>query len=334
MIVVTLSDAETVNRGGKPAIRVEVLRTGEWTHEQAPGGVLRIAPEDLDEIVRHFRNGTFGYELPVNLNHMDDSTDAIGWVTALERQGESLYATIRPTSEEVVHRVQDGRLRYASAELVVRGRDPETRREVTALRAVALTNRPYIKRMAPAQVVMLSERARLATQPQQGGKEPMNTQVATRYSPDDIQQLNLRLSELEERQWESDRDLLLSEYEHTVPPSILRLARYIFDALRGRTVTLSEIRESMPGSRIVRLSENASASERVPIEDMVLAILEEVSQIVPNRPRLNLSEQPLRYTLRTGDERTTRDLIARAERLAASENISFSDAIKRVAREL
>jgi hypothetical protein len=330
MVVVTLSDAEAVTRGSRPAIRVEVLRTGEWLHEMAPEGRLVVTERDLDEIVRNFRDGVFGYELPVNLNHMDDSTDAVGWVTALERQGESLYATIRPTTDEIVDRVRDGRLRFASAELVVRGRDPETRREVTALRAVALTNRPYIKRMNPAQVVTLSERARTATY--QGGYNTMNTQATV--PQDEIRDLRMRLSELEERQWEADRDLLLSEYEHTVPPSILRLARYIFDSLRGRAVTLSDVRSEMPESRIVRLSENAPSDARVPVEDFVLAILEEVSQMVPNRPRVNLSEQPLRYTLRTGEERTTRELIARAERIAASEGITYGEAIKRAAREI
>ena len=157
---------------------------------------------------------------------------------------------------------------------------------------------------------------------------------ASVYTHEDIAQLQRRLAELEERHWESDRDLLLSEYEYSVPPSILRLARYIFDALRGRTVRLSDIREEMPESRIVRLSESQPESAQVPVEDMILAILEEVAAMTPNRPRVNLSEVAPHYTLRTSEHRMARDIVQRAERLAAERGIPFGEAVKQVAREL
>ncbi|MFN7066141.1 MAG: hypothetical protein ACK4OF_08350, partial [Aquificaceae bacterium] len=83
------------------------------------------------------------HEAPVVIGHPKDNSPAYGWVEALERRGESLWAKIKPTVQEFVDWVKQGLYKKVSISLY-----PDlTLRHVGFLGAVP----PAIKGLSPVQ---------------------------------------------------------------------------------------------------------------------------------------------------------------------------------------
>ncbi len=126
--------------------RAEVLRVGHWDYPDLSGG-LSITPELLSELAANFQAGFKGWEVPLNREHDDERP--VGWVKGLEVEGDGLYALFEITDSETRGLVDDGSLKYCSSELDLAWFDPEAKREMPVFEGLALTNRPYIKRLAP-----------------------------------------------------------------------------------------------------------------------------------------------------------------------------------------
>ncbi len=144
--------------------RAEALRVGHWDYPGLDGG-LSVTPELLSELYRNFKGGAKGYEVPVDgpcrggEAHSDSDAHDCGWVKGLElsADGNVLTALIEITNEDVRQMVDEGSLRYCSSELDFAWFDPEDKREKRVFEGLALTNRPYIKRLAPLAPVNLAE---------------------------------------------------------------------------------------------------------------------------------------------------------------------------------
>lgn len=148
--------------------KLDVLRCGKWDYPAAGGdNGFEITPTVLREIKANFDAGIKGNEIPINLDHKEDSSlEVKGWVKAvgLDEGGERLFVMFEPTDPEVKEKLENGTLKFSSGELdfdyvspELSAKGDETPRAV--LEAVALTARPYIKGLRPVERVLLSDKS-------------------------------------------------------------------------------------------------------------------------------------------------------------------------------
>ena len=133
---------------------IEILRVGKWDHPSY--GKITITEDALDKFVRSFNDKVRGVDIAVDLEHgeTDMKGAAAGWFKDLKRLGERLMATISWT-ELGVENLSKGIYRYFSPEFRFKWKDEESGKTYdNVLFGGALTNRPFIKGMAP---VLLSE---------------------------------------------------------------------------------------------------------------------------------------------------------------------------------
>src|SRR5690606_27481073 len=107
----------------------------------------------LQDFVDHFYAGVLGIDLAVDQEH-DPSGGAAGWFRELHKRGNELWAEIEwtPLGAQLV---RDQVYRYFSIDyLTVHINDETGVKTPNVMQGGALTNRPFIKGMAP---VMLSE---------------------------------------------------------------------------------------------------------------------------------------------------------------------------------
>lgn len=134
---------------------IEILRTGSWNHPEY--GKFKVSETDLDGFIESFEGNVRGVDLAIDQAHKPDE-GAAGWFRKLYKKatetGTSLWAKIEwtPLGKELIeHKI----FRYISPEFTFKYKDDETGQTTkNVLYGAALTNRPFIKGMAP---VMLSE---------------------------------------------------------------------------------------------------------------------------------------------------------------------------------
>ncbi len=131
---------------------VELLPEGEWKHESAPGGILKVPLLLMQEFIKNFQDRICGEKLPLDYGHEPDDKAAPGWITNLkitknEDGGQSIFATLDITDPEAQENIQNGSLCYISPQLILGWEDPETGETYNVIRSAALTNYPYIKNM-------------------------------------------------------------------------------------------------------------------------------------------------------------------------------------------
>lgn len=83
---------------------IQVFRTGR--HTDASGDEREWGKGDLDRIVSSYNPQR--HEAPVVIGHPEDSAPAFGWVEALKREGEILYAKLKDLVPEFVDMVRRG----------------------------------------------------------------------------------------------------------------------------------------------------------------------------------------------------------------------------------
>jgi hypothetical protein len=92
---------------------ITVFRTG--THTDSSGKTRTWTEQDLDEIVRKY-DPTYN-EAPVVIGHPKDNAPAWGWVEALKREGQLLYAKLKDLAPEFVEMLKQGRFKKRSISL-------------------------------------------------------------------------------------------------------------------------------------------------------------------------------------------------------------------------
>lgn len=138
-----------------PNGKIEVLRMGEYPH--ASGIVQVVDSLALEKIVSNFQNDTRQTNFPgllVDFDHfssdLDKPSEAAGWITGLERDGNRLLATV-DWSSAGENAVSSGRYRLLSPvfnreELEALGNN---RFRPVHLDSAGLTNSPNMKGLAP-----------------------------------------------------------------------------------------------------------------------------------------------------------------------------------------
>ena len=277
------------------AYRAEVLRPGHWDYPGIEGG-LKIDRPLLEEFVSNFNAGVKGFEQPLNRDH--DDAQPCGWVRALELTPTgSLAAHFDITDANTRTLVDEGTLRYVSAELDLGWFDPEHKQERRVFEGLALTNRPYIKRMGPVErVANLSEYAgdlaKFGSQEEsmlteeKGKTESAATdvrlgemEVKLAQESAEKRRLEAELSDLRASQratlarvrmseWK-DRTVRLARKGKITPPVWKRL-------LRVGEVLLAEGKSTIQLDKKVKFADDESETDSVDMIDEILDMLEEL----------------------------------------------------------
>lgn len=92
---------------------IPIFRTGTWT--DSSGNTRTWTEEDLDRIVERYNPQE--HEAPVVIGHPKDNAPAWGWVEALKRDGEVLYAKLKQLVPEFVDMVKRGLFKKRSISL-------------------------------------------------------------------------------------------------------------------------------------------------------------------------------------------------------------------------
>lgn len=129
---------------------VELLREGEWKHEDAPKGILKVPLSLMQEFIQNFQDKVCGEKLPLDYGHEPDDKAAPGWITGMRVSGNgtsSIFATLDITDPEARDNIKNGSLCYISPQLFLGWEDPESGKVYNVIRSAALTNYPLIKNM-------------------------------------------------------------------------------------------------------------------------------------------------------------------------------------------
>ena len=130
---------------------IQVLREGRWKHPMY--GLVDVSQDTFNQLKEHHDSNVRGIDIAIDTEHKEDK-GAVGWVKKLEARPTGLWAFVEWTTKGL-GLIQDKVYRYVSAEFSPKYEDPETGGSTpNVLVAVTLTNRPFIKRMAP---ILLSE---------------------------------------------------------------------------------------------------------------------------------------------------------------------------------
>jgi phage I-like protein len=141
-------------KDGAVSEEVQLLRTGNYTHEQY--GQMVITTETLKSFVKNFSEKVRKIDLAIDYKHNADDI-AAGWIKELylSEDGQSLWAKVdwTPNGKRVLGEKE---FRYLSAEFLMQYQDNESLKKYgPTLTGAGLTNRPFVKGMEP--VVNLSE---------------------------------------------------------------------------------------------------------------------------------------------------------------------------------
>lgn len=136
--------------------RFEVLRAGKFSHPDF--GSVQVSGSDLDQAERNFTlMKARGAAVPIDYDHSfrrSGNSRAAGWMESLERSGDRLLAKVKWT-KEAAESIRSGAYRFFSPEFQEDFKDERGEGQGFTLLAGGLTNRPFLKGMAP---VALAER--------------------------------------------------------------------------------------------------------------------------------------------------------------------------------
>lgn len=135
----------------------EVIRVGEWSRPGMPDEKFKVTLERMQQWVDNFDKGLLPEGVMITLGHDTwNPMSAVGVVTKLFIQGESLMARMEFMLSEVAERVNKT-IRGISMGLDMEYVDPKTSVAYgEVIYHIALTNDPHIKGMAPFEEVMAS----------------------------------------------------------------------------------------------------------------------------------------------------------------------------------
>lgn len=128
---------------------IQIMKTGSFQHPKH--GELQITDADLHLFKENFDKKVRGVDLAVDVSH-DPDKGAVGWFKELRVEPGKLMARVAWT-EEGKEMVAGGKFRYFSPEFAFQYQDAETGKQFKdVLLGGAITNRPFLKNMAPIEL--------------------------------------------------------------------------------------------------------------------------------------------------------------------------------------
>jgi phage I-like protein len=122
---------------------------GEYRHPMH--GLIKFTRERLERFANNIRQRTRGIDLAIDWEHGTDPSKgkrAAGWITDAEVRSDGLYIAATFT-DEAKHEIRAGHWRYLSPEYQDHWEDNQGHRFQDVLFGAALTNRPFLKDLAP-----------------------------------------------------------------------------------------------------------------------------------------------------------------------------------------
>lgn len=141
-----LSDVTAPPDEELPTSRIQVGKLGRFVHPR--WGKSTWTQQTFAGFVRNFRAGSG--RIPVDLDHAPDRggpTEAAGWITDLHPEGDKLFASVEWT-KAAAQKIRDRAYMFISPTFVMNGRDEGGNAVGPKLVGAALTNRPFLERMA------------------------------------------------------------------------------------------------------------------------------------------------------------------------------------------
>jgi len=239
---------------------IEVLRVGKWDHPKY--GSFEVTLNELNGFIKSFEDNVRGIQIAFDLEHGETShgTEAVAWVKKLSKDGNRLLATVEWT-ELGLSKVAKGQYRYFSPEFVFKYEDPETGQTYNnVLMGGSLTNKPFIKRMAP---ILLSEEVYSETLSDIGV-----TSISTKKKEE--QSMNkelLKALKLSENASQADIDGAIKkqlEEAKKLSESITSLNKKIEDLEKGATSKEDEIK-ALKEDKTKAANENIKLADRLVI---------------------------------------------------------------------
>ena len=133
---------------GRRVLKIPIAVKGEWPYGKL--GNVSLNQNDLDQIVRNWKEVRAGYDPPLFFGHPIPTTSidgepSEGWPEVIYQEGDVLYGEYEPTNPSLFSDIEAKRYRHASAEVLRNAKDKVTGEDLgTMLVGVALTNRPYL----------------------------------------------------------------------------------------------------------------------------------------------------------------------------------------------
>ncbi len=139
-------------------LKVPVARLGRWHHPLY--GIVSFSQNDFDDMIRNFEADELGfppfmrYGHDVSPNGVVDAEPSRGSIVRLSQEGDVLFSYVVPTDDGAVEDVRSKRMRFASAELSRNVPSKHTGQNIgTVLKAIALTNSPFIPNLPNSEVL-------------------------------------------------------------------------------------------------------------------------------------------------------------------------------------
>jgi phage I-like protein len=129
-----------------PTSRVQIARAGSFKHPRY--GAFTVDETTFDAFRAHLAAVT---RLPVDFEHAPDkggSSEAAGWITALEKEDGKLFATVEWTANGA-KAIRERRFLFISPTWKMKGKDDTGTDHGPRLLGAGLTNRPWFERMGP-----------------------------------------------------------------------------------------------------------------------------------------------------------------------------------------
>lgn len=139
---------EDTGEAAPPTSRIQVAKVGKFAHPRY--GKFSVTRDTFDRFIANLAAGITGDRLPMDFDHEPDmggSTAACGWITALEADGDQLYATVEWLWDGA-WAIKEQRYRWISPTWSMNYTDDAGATHGPTMIAAALTNRPYFSRMA------------------------------------------------------------------------------------------------------------------------------------------------------------------------------------------
>lgn len=235
--------------GGRKVARVQLLRTGEWTHPRDKDKKLRITKDKLATFERNFNAAVRGKELPSNMDHDDPlCRRSPSWLVGMKHEGEKLFGYMQFTDKDLEKDVADGRVKYVSPELVFGWHNPADGKNYDVMKAVAWTNMPHIKDQEPAAFVNFSDAAVDDPELSEAGSSRKEFLKVL----DDIHE-TVKENGWDDRfdSWKWDKELLEQEYDRMVGARKDGMAKAVSDFNTAVAGYFASLAQRADGSRIV-----------------------------------------------------------------------------------
>lgn len=142
---------------GNPVSEIQLFKLGDFVHWS--GSEFAVDDDFCEKIIANFErmklNSKDGKILPMDYNHGSlsygpEEAKAAGWIMDLSCKDDGLYAKVEWTPQAAEY-IKNGEYRYISPEFADEFLDEYGKEfDGAVLLAAALTNRPFLKGMAPA----------------------------------------------------------------------------------------------------------------------------------------------------------------------------------------